>query len=395
MMAEEVGEEIEVLQRYTFDISQELVLPDFYDQHKDNLPMLIVVSGGYYGQTKYDDMSTDQVMRFHCCHSVRRVLAREPTEASDIKLDYLSIPVNGDYLFQLVKTRTQKSEPMTMSEILEKTELPVLIQFSAEKIIPDEGKNRDGSSASFLIIATHEEHFIQGNYLLNGKISKDTAAVSLSPMISVTPLSGFVDKPKEEFESYLKELDDFVAKNCTYPERNCDLRIKKYNILDPEIKEVVRSDAIFPTGIYGDMGDRLPPPPVPARAKSLKKKENVVNEDVYEHYVKIKDVHRTKNDPYTQIEGLQNMSSVSDSLPQSSDNAALIRFNHANMTVKDVGDILKKLKLGKYVKRFKSEMIDGEILTELTRNILINDFNFSHIEAIRLEKFIASGHLPG
>lgn len=57
---------------------------------------------------------------------------------------------------------------MTMSEILEKKEFPILIQFSTEQIIPDEGKNRDGSPASFLIIASHEEHFIQGNYLLNG-----------------------------------------------------------------------------------------------------------------------------------------------------------------------------------------------------------------------------------
>lgn len=56
-------EEIEVQQRYKFDISQELVLPEFYNQHKNNLPMLIVVSGGYYGQTKYDDMSTDQVCK--------------------------------------------------------------------------------------------------------------------------------------------------------------------------------------------------------------------------------------------------------------------------------------------------------------------------------------------
>lgn len=49
--------------RYKFDISHELVLPEFYNQHKNNLPMLIVVSGGYYGQTKYDDMSTDQVCK--------------------------------------------------------------------------------------------------------------------------------------------------------------------------------------------------------------------------------------------------------------------------------------------------------------------------------------------
>lgn len=66
--------------------------------------------------------------------------------------------------------------------------------------------------------------------------------------------------------------------------------IKKYNILDPEIEEVVRSDAIFPTGIYGETGDRLPPPPVPARGKSLRKKEETAGneDDLYEHYVKIK-----------------------------------------------------------------------------------------------------------
>lgn len=160
---------------------------------------MITIVGYYYVCFIY------KLMRFHCCHSVRRVLAKEPTEANDIKLEYLSIPVNSSYLFQMVKTRTQckdnqsfrqifkkidasirschpttlpylaylcfyplVSDPMTMSEILEKKEFPILIQFSTEQIIPDEGKNRDGSPASFLIIASHEEHFIQGNYLLNG-----------------------------------------------------------------------------------------------------------------------------------------------------------------------------------------------------------------------------------
>ena len=66
---------------------------------------------------------------------------------------------------------------MTMSEILEKKEFPILIQFSTEQIIPDEGKNRDGSPASFLIIASHEEHFIQGNYLLNGTETLDNTTM--------------------------------------------------------------------------------------------------------------------------------------------------------------------------------------------------------------------------
>jgi hypothetical protein len=64
------------------------------------------------------------------------------------------------------------------------------------------------------------------------------------------------------------------------------------------------------------------------------------------------------------------------------------------MSVKEVGNMLKKLNLSKDVKKFKSEMIDGEILKELTRKILVNDFNVTHVEAIRLEKFIETGHMP-
>lgn len=50
-----------VHQLYQFDENKELALPEFYSQHKDDLPMLIVVSGGHYGQTKWDEISTDQV----------------------------------------------------------------------------------------------------------------------------------------------------------------------------------------------------------------------------------------------------------------------------------------------------------------------------------------------
>lgn len=60
-VSEEVMEFVDVYKLYKIDTSEELALPEFYAKHKDNLPMFIIVSGGYYGQTKYDDMSTDQV----------------------------------------------------------------------------------------------------------------------------------------------------------------------------------------------------------------------------------------------------------------------------------------------------------------------------------------------
>lgn len=75
---------------------------------------MITIVGYYYVCFIY------KLMRFHCCHSVRRVLAKEPTEANDIKLEYLSIPVNSSYLFQMVKTRTQCKDNQSFRQIFKK-----------------------------------------------------------------------------------------------------------------------------------------------------------------------------------------------------------------------------------------------------------------------------------
>lgn len=74
--------------------------------------------------------------------------------------------------------------------------------------------------------------------------------------------------------------------------------IKKYNIFDFEIKEVVWSDVIFVIGIYGDMGDWFLFLFVFVCGKFLRKKEEIVGneDDLYEYYVKIKDVYWIKND---------------------------------------------------------------------------------------------------
>ena len=47
---------------YEYDEKNQLSLPEFHKKFKDQLPMLVIVTGGYYGETKYDDFSNDQVL---------------------------------------------------------------------------------------------------------------------------------------------------------------------------------------------------------------------------------------------------------------------------------------------------------------------------------------------
>ncbi|KAK3596637.1 hypothetical protein CHS0354_039815 [Potamilus streckersoni] len=66
----------------------------------------------------------------------------------------------------------------------------------------------------------------------------------------------------------------------------------------------------------------------------------------------------------------------------------------ANFTVDDVSHWLWKLHLHEYIRKFKEQLIDGKLLCRLDERILIEDFNFSNTEAIRLMAFVREGHVP-
>jgi hypothetical protein len=63
-------------------------------------------------------------------------------------------------------------------------------------------------------------------------------------------------------------------------------------------------------------------------------------------------------------------------------------------SIKELGEILVKLRLGKYAERFAEDLIDGEIVQDLTADDLKADYQFTKTEAIRLRKYIEQGHIP-
>lgn len=76
------------------------------------------------------------------------------------------------------------------------------------------------------------------------------------------------------------------------------------------------------------------------------------------------------------------------------DSPASGEFNIAEKSMRDIEQVLRVLRLDKYIERFRSEMIDGEILAELNVEDLQSEFSFSKLEAMRLFKYIEKGHIP-
>ncbi|VDI22689.1 Hypothetical predicted protein [Mytilus galloprovincialis] len=88
---------------------------------------------------------------------------------------------------------------------------------------------------------------------------------------------------------------------------------------------------------------------------------------------------------------------VSDSDYNSSTNSWSAGSSKSFVTEKSVQEILgilKTLNLSKYCKEFADQLVDGAVLQELNEEILRKDFKFMHVEAVRLMKYVRSGHIP-
>jgi hypothetical protein len=64
------------------------------------------------------------------------------------------------------------------------------------------------------------------------------------------------------------------------------------------------------------------------------------------------------------------------------------------MSINEIGEHLKSLKLEQYTEVFKENQIDGLILANLSVEDLQNELGLRKIEAIRLNKFVTAGHIP-
>ena len=70
------------------------------------------------------------------------------------------------------------------------------------------------------------------------------------------------------------------------------------------------------------------------------------------------------------------------------DEKASKRSDVSAYTVKQVSEILKELGMDRYIVKFQSEMIDGEMLMCLDDDILMADFGMNKLHCMKLKKYL-------
>ncbi|KAH3741131.1 hypothetical protein DPMN_047850 [Dreissena polymorpha] len=64
------------------------------------------------------------------------------------------------------------------------------------------------------------------------------------------------------------------------------------------------------------------------------------------------------------------------------------------LTINEIGDILRLLKLDEYVETFKDNQVDGAILMSLDSDDLVNELGMKKLQATRLFMYMSEGHIP-
>lgn len=412
---------------YEYDVEQQCTLPQFHAKFKDKLPLLLIVTEGFYGETKYDDLSNDQIIRLHRPCQQLRALGRLSRDAARLRDEFISIPVDGRYKFAVVKSSKNVGDPQTMEEILAENDLPIQIRYASYNIELKSTMEKI-KGLNILVMKTYVEHFMQGNCMEDGVLSPVVTLVALSPEISVSIITGYTNKPKEAFEAKIKSMDLFVEKNITFKDHEGS----------PEMTMFQRGDATTGTGnpIPPDLlprdfthGDdcNLPPPKLIARSHNKQQ-----DDDLYEplpepdpkwipprparqnkpqlppRYEQLQTPHETSN--YRVIEADESsemlsasggeymyISDVCESGYNSSKDswsAGSSKSHVSDKSVSEIQEILKTLNLAKYCDGFKEQLIDGAVLEDLNEEVLRKDFNFMHVEAVRLMKYVRAGHVP-
>ena len=130
----------------------------------------------------------------------------------------------------------------------------------------------------------------------------------------------------------------------------------------------------------------IPPPPPPPPKRDLK--ENAAaNNLTYLDLSNSGEQLETKNDS-------SSISSQSDEgdVPRieitDTDDIPTKRLDISHYSVKQVSEIFKELGMDRYIVKFESEMIDGEMLMCLDNDILMADFGMNKLHCMKLKKYL-------
>ncbi|XP_052085931.1 uncharacterized protein LOC127723382 [Mytilus californianus] len=426
---------------YKYDADSEMNLKEYFDKNKNKLPQLAIITGGVYGKTKFDDVASDQVVRLHRYITQKRVMAKRSTTREQ----FLSIPVNSDLKFQVVKGRNNLGPEENLKTILKNNKPPVFVSFTSSRTHTDISVGPDGN-AQLLITEEFNEYYFQGHCLLEGCIKPDdTTTIIVIPDISIVTIDGFEDQPKEKFQEYLKKMNEQVKSITKFDDHDFDTEIRiieekkeapkpdsdtdsgeDYDYIEPPMPAPRKQSSSEDKPKTTSVGRPLPsipnnketpslPPrgPLPATPsnevpdKKEQKKNRPYENNNVQHVnpiVKCDDNEAIyEPDIYGDDDSLDGHATCDMTSPvksphvdntQDGNEVSTDAHDISNRNISDVVEILNKLKLEKYSELFEGDMVDGMTLKNFSEGELKEEYKMRHAEAVRLMNYVRHGHIP-
>ncbi|XP_067663274.1 uncharacterized protein [Haliotis asinina] len=405
-----------------------MTLRQYYDIHKMYLPSFISVTQGYYGGSEMEVLGSGQVLRIHSSVHQKRAVAVDANKRT------LSIPTNYALKFRVINSNNKAGkEEDILVNILSKKPLPVTVQISDRRNVCftlDNSQQNVQALGQLTITEVYEETYFLANAILYGKPDDIPLLIPLYlGDIKVASVTGIRGKSREAWESYVTYINT-VCKRVQIP---LDTGLREIALYSPQ--SVQGSDNVYdyiePSSyIIADWDGKKdtdtrtvtrvasgkphkPPKPLPVPKtddkppqlpeRSMHKSTRRYSDDaaIRNHYVN--DIGRAVVGPFSALakaatekvtKGEYKVEKAA-SQGQSSEYAGVEQNKPLEMmSIDEVVQKLKELKLDKHAKAFKEHGVDGQLALELDETILKEDFKFSKFESLKFMKYVQTGHIP-
>ncbi|KAM4678071.1 uncharacterized protein O3C94_010072 [Discoglossus pictus] len=349
--------------------SKEYTLQEYVSKYIECFPGIIRVTEGFLGKQEIDSLSSSTVVRVHSLYKQVRVVA----ESKGGKL--FSLPFNLKSLQFLVQGPIPvpvMQIPMTLEIILSKYNLPVTVRSSTVLSFKEKGdlQSQDELLSELTILDTYEESFLLGHPLDRGKLLIQEPIIipmymkELKLVLAIGYADGNDDTWNKICQTFKKQVE--IEGNVT------QIMLEEIFLLDKQhlTQQEPRYSTIEP--IYIDISELQKNQRVQvgnkaqvtvAQKSSAQKADDKPVEYVGEPF-------QPKPPTYRQI------TEISD-----------IPSDLHGLNIRQVCDCLVLLNMNQYVKAFLAAQIDGDLLYDLDREMMITCLGMNGLNVAKLLKF--------
>ncbi|XP_053573250.1 uncharacterized protein LOC128663111 [Bombina bombina] len=346
--------------------SKEYTLQEYLSKYADSFPNIIKVTEGYLGKQEIDSLSSSMVIRVNSVYNQKRAVAESKVGK------VFSIPFNvKNVKFLLAQNNASVSgiQPMTLEDILSKYNLPVSV--TASKVIAFKEKgdqlSQDEMLPELTIQDTYEQVFLLGHPIDKGKllIREPIMIPMYMTELKLVVAVGFADGNTDRWN----DVCAWFTKQVTNEGNIAEIALEEIFLLDKKdlSPQEPRYSTIEP--IYIDLSE------------------------LYQnHKVQLENTETVTVNPDQAYDVKAKENCTEPSLPQSQENKHFTNISDIpsdlhGLNVKQVCECLEILNMKQYVKAFSEALVDGHILYELDREMMLSCLGMNGLNIAKLLKF--------